>query len=359
LPGFQLGDLIENLARRGKLISHPEKLAQPPQSIQMADDRAIGRWVDRAAGHLGLEAEPVDTYYADFETLLQAGDRRFALTRPLADDQPLLLGLVRAGKKKATLLAPDFRSRRIAIHAIHQAMFQVAEDPLNLEIERLIQEANIAENRLERARRAILKEQLGSLRVQCGWLLRFPPGVKLLSQLRHAGAIRPAVIVLVMYLVQVFLSIATWYVIGRGVFQGHFDRGWLLAWGILLFATIPVQLIVNDAQSELSMRSGAVFKQRLLSGTLRLEPEEIRHQGMGQFLGRVMESEAVEMLGLSGGFLALLSFIELFWAILILANGAGGSLPRIIVGWILIVLAILWRYFQIKKNGLRLTGYDQ
>jgi len=354
-PISRLGDLIENLARRGKLISHPEKLARPPQSIQMADDRAIGRWIDRAAGHLGLEAEPVETYYADFETLVQAGGPAILrLPGPLADNQPRLLGLIRAGKKKAILLAPDLRSRRVAVNAIHQAMFQPAEDPLNQEIERFLQEASVAENRLERARRAILKEQLGSLRVQCGWLLRFPPGIKLLSQLRHAGALRPAFIVLVMYLVQVFLSIATWYVIGRGVFQGHFDRGWLLAWGILLFATIPVQLIVNDAQSELSMRSGAVFKQRLLSGTLRLEPEEIRHQGMGQFLGRVMESEAVEMLGLSGGFLALLSFIELFWAILILANGAGGSLhAALLVGWILIVLAILWRYFQTSKEWTR------
>jgi ATP-binding cassette subfamily B protein len=124
-----------------------------------------------------------------------------------------------------------------------------------------------------------------------------------------------------------------------------------LAWGILLFATIPVQLIVNDAQSELSMRSGAIFKQRLLYGTLRLEPEEIRHQGMGQFLGRVMESEAVEMLGLSGGFLALLSFIELFWAVFILANGAGGPAQAgLLVIWILVVLGMLWRYYQASKE---------
>jgi hypothetical protein len=197
----------------------------------------------------------------------------------LADDQPLLLGLVRAGKKKATLLAPDLRSRRIAIHAIHQAMFRPAEEPMSQDIEHLLEEAGVAKNRLDNAQRAILKEQLGSLRVQCGWLLRYPPGVKLSSQFRHAGAIRPAITVLIMYVIQVLLSIATWYVIGRGVFQGHFDWGWLLAWGILLFATIPVQLIVNDAQSELSMRSGAVFKQRLLFGTLRLEPEEIARDG--------------------------------------------------------------------------------
>ena len=121
-----------------------------------------------------------------------------------------------------------------------------------------------------------------------------------------------------MYFVQQLLSVASWFVIGRGIFQGHFDMGWLLAWAILLLSTIPVQIIVSDAQSELSMGAGAFFKQRLIQGTLKLDPEEIRHQGMGQFLNRVMESEAVEMLALSGGFTALLSFIELGLAFVIL-----------------------------------------
>lgn len=354
-PVSRLGDLIENLARRSKLISHPEKLPRPPQSILEADDRAIGRWIDSGAGHLGLEAEPVDTYYADFEALVHAGGPAILrLPGSLAGDQPLLLGLLRAGKKKVTLLAPDLRTRRVAINAIYQAMFLPAEEQVSQEIERLLQDAGVAENRLKRARRVILKEQLGSVRVECGWLLRYPPGFKLWSQIRQAGALRPALVVLVMYFFQVLLSIATWYVIGRGVFQGHFDMGWLMAWGILLFATIPVQLIVNDAQSELSMRSGAIFKQRLLYGTLRLEPEEIRHQGMGQFLGRVMESEAVEMLGLSGGFLALLSFIELIWAVFILANGAGGvAQAGLLIVWILIVLVMLWRYYQTSKEWTR------
>jgi ATP-binding cassette subfamily B protein len=354
-PVSRLGDLIENLARRGKLLSNPEKLPRPPLSIQAGDDLAVGRWIDGAAGHLGLEAEPVETYYADYETLVKAaGPAILRLPGSLVGDQPLLLALVRARKKKATLLAPDLRIRRVSVDAISRAMFQPVEASVNPQIERLLQEAGVAENRLERARRVILKEQLSSFRVPCGWLLRYPPGVKLGAQFRQAGTLRPAVTVLVMYFFQVFLSIATWYVIGRGVFQGHFDWGWLLAWGILLFATIPVQLIVNDAQSELSMRSGAVFKQRLLYGALRLEPEEIRHQGMGQFLGRVMESEAVEMLGLSGGFLALLSFIELFWAVFILAKGAGGATQAgLLVIWILVVLALLWRYFQASKEWTR------
>jgi ATP-binding cassette subfamily B protein len=66
---------------------------------------------------------------------------------------------------------------------------------------------------------------------------------------------------------------------------------------------------------------------------------------MGQFLNRVMESEAVEMLALSGGFAALLSFIELGLAVIILLNGAGGSLSAAsLVIWVGVTLLLLWRY---------------
>ncbi len=189
------------------------------------------------------------------------------------------------------------------------------------------------------------------MRIEAGWLLRLPPSAGLHNQFRQAGIYRPVWIMLVMYFIQQLLSIASWFVIGRGIFQGHFDMGWLLAWVILLLSTIPVQMIVSDAQSELSMSAGALFKQRLIQGTLKLDPEEIRHQGMGQFLNRVMESEAVEMLALSGGFTALLSVIELGLAVAILSRGAGGSLSAAsLVVWVLLTLVMLWRYYQTSRE---------
>ena len=164
-----------------------------------------------------------------------------------------------------------------------------------------------------------------------------------------------------MYALQQVLAILSWVVIGRGVFSGNYDLPWLFAWAILLFATIPLQMIVGDAQNELSMNAGAIFKQRLMSGALKLDPEEIRHQGMGQFLGRVMESEAVEMLALGGGFTAILAFIELFLAGFILARGAGGAVQvALLVVWVLLALFFLWRYYQGQpRMGGVLPGDDQ
>ena len=80
-------------------------------------------------------------------------------------------------------------------------------------------------------------------------------------------------------------------------------------------------------QVRVAIGAGALLKQRLLFGTLRLEPEEIRSEGSGQLLGRVIESEAVESLALSGGFQALIAAIEICISGAVLVSGAGGWAP--------------------------------
>jgi ATP-binding cassette subfamily B protein len=351
-PANRLGDLIENLARRGRLVARPHRLPPAPAGLLEAGNRAVGYWIDAAAGHLNLEAEAIDVLYADLEQLIRAGGP-MDLRVPGADggDPPRLIGLVRGNRAKAYILAPDLHLRSISIESLRAAVCSPFESPLAPDVDRLLQEAHIPAERLPRSRRVILQEQLGPVRIQGGWILRLPPGAGLWAQLRRAGAVLPALSLLALYLLQQLLTVASWFVLGRGVFAGHFDWGWVLAWAILLLSTIPLQILVYDAQSELSLRTGVIFKQRLLEGTLKLEPEEIRHQGMGQFLGRVMESEAVELLGLSGGFMALLSFIEIFLAVLILNRGAGGTVQALtLVLWVLITLGLLWNYYQTSRE---------
>jgi ATP-binding cassette subfamily B protein len=93
------------------------------------------------------------------------------------------------------------------------------------------------------------------------------------------------------------------------------------------------------------------LKQRLFFGSLRLDPDSIRHQGAGQLLGRVLESEALEALALSGGFLALVALIEIIVAIFVLAFGAGGLLQSALLFlWMLVAAWIAWRYFQRNRD---------
>jgi ATP-binding cassette subfamily B protein len=351
-PVTRLGELVENLALRSGLIPRPGELSQPPEFVTEASEETIGRWIDVAAGHLGLEAEGITSQYAELEVMLQNSPPVIIrLPGPNGSRKPQYLGIVKGGNRRVSVLGQDLRSRKVKVEFIQNALAHPYEEGLEDDIEHLIHEAEVPERRMKRVRKAILREQLGSTSIQCGWLLRTTPGVSLWTQFRQLRIPRPALILGVMYFIQILLTIATWFVLGRGIFQGYFDWGWLLAWAILLFATIPVQMAINDSQSELSVRLGVIFKFRLLDGTLKLEPDEIRHQGMGGFLGRVMESEAVEMLGFNGGLLAILSIFELIIAVIILSQGAGGAIQAaLLVVWTLIVLVILWRYYLASKE---------
>ena len=92
---------------------------------------------------------------------------------------------------------------------------------------------------------------------------------------------------------------------------------------MVLLTSIPFELLVIWLQGLLTVGLGGLFKQRLLVGTLQLHPEEVRDQGIGQFLGRVLEAETLETLMLGGGFAALIAVIELVTATLLLGLGAG------------------------------------
>ncbi len=101
-----------------------------------------------------------------------------------------------------------------------------------------------------------------------------------------------------------------------------------------------------------------MLKKRLLYGALRLDPDEIKHQGVGQILGRVIESSAIESLALTGGFLGLVALIELIIAGFILAAGATGVLHLMLLGgWVVLTLLIARRQFGRRREwtGTRLN----
>ncbi len=354
-PVARLGDLIENLASRSGLSTRPVSLPQPPESMEEIDQASINRWVDAAAAHLDVEVEALDAYYSDIHRLIRSGAPLILqLPQDASESGIRLVALLRSRRSRAAILCPDLKVRHRNIEAVRAAVCAPYEANLIGPVEQLLSDVQVAPEHWQRARNAILGEQLGNIRIQAGWLLRLSPRVSLTRQLFYGGVYRPVILLTGMYFVQQVLSILSWIVIGRGIFQGNFDIGWLIAWVILLLSTIPIQLIVSDGQGELSVVTGMLFKQRLLYGILKLEPEEIRHQGMGQFLSRVMESEAVEMLALSGGFTALLSVIELALAGVILSRGAGGPIQAgILAIWVLFALGLLWRYSTISRDWAR------
>ncbi|MEZ4707689.1 MAG: ABC transporter ATP-binding protein [Caldilineaceae bacterium] len=314
----------------------------------MLSDEALDRWMDAYADSLGLEAEPFQSTYAEVNQLLSSAGPALLMLPPAAGtSKPRFVALVQSGPRGLNVVARDGSIRRIWRGLLADALWADAIGAKKESIDQVLGRAGIAEGRRPRVQRAILQEVMGGTVRQNGWLLRVPPSVHLWYQVYQSGLWGMGRRLVGGYLVQLLLTIGAWWMIGQSVLAGHFERGWLWGWALVLLTTIPLQAWMNLIQSELAIGIGAIFKQRLLFGVMQFDPEEIRHQGAGQFLGRVLASDTVEQLGLASGFIALLAFFQLAAAVFILAAGIGGWLHAwLLILWAGVTVGLGWLYLR-------------
>ena len=188
-------------------------------------------------------------------------------------------------------------------------------------------------------------------RIACCWRLRMEARKSFLQHARRAGVPGRVSMLIGAHVLEYALWILSWWLIGQGALEGRLDWGWLLAWALLLVTTIPLRALTTWLQGMVAITAGGLLRERLLFGALRLDPDEIRRQGAGQLLGRVIESEALESLALSGGFLAFVAGVELVMAAVVLSLGAGGWLAAIaLLAWTAVTFLIAWRYFKSNRS---------
>jgi len=354
-PVEQLGEAMETIARQRGLSPRQVEAPTPPVSLRTKSSAVLGAWVEAAAGYLGFEAEPVEVPYNEIEKLVRGGGP--ALLRLPAfhhldhQGEPRFLALIGGNRRTVALLSPDLKIHRVRHEAVCEALRRPLEAPLEASVEQLLNQAGVAKRRQARARAALLREQLSYAHISGGWLLRLPPGASFWQQLKQARLLRSLFAPAGLYACQYVLTLLAWWVLGARAMNGQFDRGWLMAWALLLLTAVPFHLLATWMQGRFAIGAGGLLKQRLLCGALRLQPEEIRHQGAGQLLGQIIESSAIETLVLNGGFLALVAAIETVMAVAILSLGAGGWLHALMLcGWVALTLLVAWRYFRRQRT---------
>ena len=331
-PASRLADAVQTLAVRGGLIAVPADL--PP-----SDD------VKAVAQSLGLEALPTETPYFDFEQRVCAMGP--AILQLSDSDEPRFLAMLRGKVGRVTVVGPDLKLHRVDAAAIRAAACQELEVPWISQADDLLAHARIPEARRKACREAILRERFGAVRIGGIWLLRPSPGADFTRQLRTARVPQRALALAGLHAFQYLLWILAWWVIGAAVFGGRFEPAWLIAWALLLLSIVPCRVMITWLQGVIAIGAGTIMKQRLFYGALHLQPDSIRHQGVGQLLGRVIESEAVEALALSGGFLGLVAAVELAFAAVVLGYGAGGSIHVVaLLAWILLTAIAGRSYFR-------------
>lgn len=314
-PAERINDLLTALARHGNLESRPADLSAPPA---LTDD-TCGPWIEASARTMGLEAECADVAYAQMEDWLRRasvaivrirwhGKLRFAA----------ILG-------RNCLLTPNLRTVRVSPATLASVILRPLEEEPGVLVDQLLDRMGLAAGRVA-ARRAVLAEQLAERAVTC-WTLGLPAGARARALWKAHGLSSWLVGFVLAHSSYLLLWVGAWWLAGAGILQGRLDRGWLIAWALLLATLVPLRMAAVWLQGRLSIAAGILLRERLLQGTLQLDPDAISGEGAGQLLGRVLESDAFESLALGGGFTAAAGLLELAAAAILLI----GTFPSAIV----------------------------
>jgi ATP-binding cassette subfamily B protein len=324
-PVDRLAELLEALARRaGVMTGTPPPLGASDgiDRLATADTDGFDRALSSYAARAGLEAEAVSTPYGELERFVETAGP--CIIR-FPGETGGLLAIVAPGSRNVRALAADRSVRRISVQVVARALAEPVELPVAGDVERSLADAHVVPARRERARRALLRELLRAHPVGGAWMIRLAPAANLRLKMAEAGVPRLVGSLVGAYVAEYALFIASWAILGQGALGGRIDRGWLIAWMLLLLTLVPFHLAGTWLQSRIAVEVGGVLKQRLLYGALKLAPESVRTEGAGQLFGRVVESEAIESLLLSGGFFALFAVVEVAVAAVVLGASGGAA----------------------------------
>ena len=351
-PLARLADAIDVLARRAGLKPSAVNAVAPPQFAGGSDREDFAHWLDWACARVGIEMESVEATGADLEGLFRGAGPALLRYRHAGEESMLLL--LKATARHVQLIGPDLTVRKFPFGMMRAALCAEVQGPVMAEVDALVRQANIPAKNRRDITRLLVQERMANRRIDGCWMLRMPPTRSFWSQMAYVRLPHRATTMLAVFVALYLLEMIGWMVMGRGALDGRFDLGWLVAWVLLLLGMVPIQLVGTWLQGTFAIDFGTLLKQRLLSGALHMNMDEVRQKGVGQLVGHVIESQALESLALNGGFSVVVAVIELSLAAWVLAWGAGGySHVMSLLIWVVGTLSVCWLYYQRLRRWTR------
>ncbi len=363
-PASRMVEAIGYLALR---FGCPNALASdslPPLPIQAQPQHLVGSWLESIANCLDLDALAVEATYDSVASVVSAGGPAVLQISGIGPVdatrannswtacEPRFLVLIAGGSRTVTLLGPNLvKFRMPTAELVQQLREPLAKKSTSSPIELILDQSGLGDRRRRKAREALLSELHGHDVLGNTWIFRPAATAPIRILVRDSRLGRLLAGVTLLHLIQYSLWIMAWWLLGWMSLRGRFETGLFWAWMVLLLATVPLRIMSETVGGTLAIRAGTLLKRRLLAGAFRLETQEVRRLGIGQLLGRVLESETIEALSVSGGFLALTACVELSVTLFVLASGAGSWLH---VAWLLSIVAMTFifglRYFRSQLN---------
>jgi ATP-binding cassette subfamily B protein len=351
----KLSEAIELLARQRNLLPQAEIIAPPiPASLNLGDDTSIEQWMTTVAAELKIEIEPIAITYAEVEQFVaRSAPALVQLPMRAGDTAPHFLAILKTGKRVA-LLGSDYRTHQVSADRVRDVMCESLESKILRETDAWLEHAGASRKDAARARRAIAHEALirngaGAARVGKGWIVLLSPGANLWRQARHEKMHWSLLKFLGIDAAQKAIELTAWVMMGLVTLSGTIETGWLSAWAMLLltgsFLRVPNQLVRGEIR-----RKTMGIKQWLIYHALKLDPDAIRHQGVGQFLGSIMASGTLEDRVGNVLMMVLVALVELMMLSVMLVFGAGGWLHAgLLYAWTAFVLFMGWRIYRYGK----------
>ncbi len=343
-PLSRLDEGLVRLARRARLAPLAADIAPPPPGLAPGDSK---HWIEVSAERLGVECEEVRPKLSELRSFLVSRGPAVVMV-PGDDAREVRFALiVGRRRKKLLVVGRDGQLHRLDVETLARRLEAPVVSEHEASLDQLLDVVGLTGPARRRAAAALVLEHFGGSEVARAFLLSMPPGRSFLRQLAHAGLLRKVALVLVLHLAAYGAFIAAWYTVGRGALEGTLEVGWLLAWGLLLLTIVPLRMLESWTQEVFAVETGVLLKRRLVAGALRHHPDEIRHMGAGELLGRVLESEAVEVLALSTAFLGISTVIDVAVAGWVLSMGSSGALHGVLLAsWIVLGIALALRHHQ-------------
>jgi len=340
-PIHRLNEAVEILIQKSGFTAKSISKFDSPDNF---DDKTLNIWFEDIACQSGLESVAVESKYGNIEDMIiNAGP---AIIRIIKDDKPCFLVILKGGLKNVSLITSELNVLKVKVDVIKNHLCHHIETPAEISIDKILNQSDLSDIQKKTARLAMLKEKLKSEIIGGVWILRLSPGSDFFKWICHLSIPKYFFSMIFCEFIFQILMILSWIVIGKMIIQFSFDWAYFSLWALLLLSVIPFYLFSQWSQYYISMNTGTIFKQRLLFGAMHLKQDEIRNQGPGQFLGRIMESEAFESMAFDGGFYFIIFIIKIMISLSLLFIGSGLLISTVLILWIILCLIACVIYYQ-------------
>lgn len=358
-PLEALGDAVEALAAAHGLQDDRAEERQGDAWPHVPEGREDA-WLAWAAGQMGIEAVPVSAQVRELGDILATGGP--AILRLERDGVAGFLALTGHRRGDPIFLRSSGGRLRARAHEVEALLSGDHDLRVRPEVERILDLAEIRPRRRQRVADAMVAERISGEEVDGITLLRLPATAHFRRQLWQAGIpVRLAQIV-GLFVLLYCAELWGWSLIGGATISGKADWGWLLAWFLLLVTMLPWRLLAGWNETIFALDMGRLIKSRLLAGALALPASAVKKSGVGQLIGQVMESQALEALALGGGFSVLVGMIELGFAGWVLRLGAAPGTHLALLGlFTVLTIFLAWGFHRSitawTRQRLGMTNY--